>query len=232
MCPPNGRVSGQNGFFVKPLPLTSVPAAPVERADAARNRERILCAAARLFAERGAEHVSMDDVAELAGVGKGTLYRRFGDKAGLALSLLDEDDRRLQEAMIRGESPLGPGGGGIPARERLHAFGEAYLELLDRHSGLLAVAAEGGGLKSSPPWQLYRTHLVVLLSEATPDGDAELGAELLLDALNPASYRFRREQGFDEARLARGWRMLVDGWLSASTGTLPAPARRAVASAE
>lgn len=229
MCPHDGRASGQNGSIMDPLPLTAAPAAPVERADAARNRERILCAAARLFAERGADNVSMDDVAELAGVGKGTLYRRFGDKAGLALSLLDEDDRRLQEAMIRGAAPLGPG---APARERLHAFGEAYLELLERHSGLLAVAAEGGGLKSSPPWQLYRTHLVVLLSDATPDGDAELGAELLLDALNPGSYRFRRAQGFEPARLARGWRMLVDGWIAASTGVVPAPVRPAVAPAE
>lgn len=229
MCPHDGRASGQNGSIMDPLPLTAAPAAPVERADAARNRERILCAAARLFTERGAEHVSMDDVAEEAGVGKGTLYRRFGDKAGLALALLDEDDRRLQEAMIRGEAPLGPG---APARERLHAFGEAYLELLDRHSGLLAVAAEGGGLKGSPPWQLYRTHLVVLLSDATPDGDAELGAELLLDALNPASYRFRRAQGFEQARLARGWRMLVDGWIAASTGEIPAPALRTVTPAE
>src|SRR5260370_20081 len=52
-----------------------------ERADAARNRERILCSAARLFSERGADCVSMDDVAEAAGVGKGTVFRRFGSLA-------------------------------------------------------------------------------------------------------------------------------------------------------
>jgi AcrR family transcriptional regulator len=198
---------------VDPLPLTADPAAPVERADAARNRRRILCAAAELFEERGVDCVSMDDVAERAGVGKGTLYRRFGDKAGLALALLDEDDRRLQEGMIRGEAPLGPG---AAPRERLHAFGEAYLDLLERHSGLLAVAADHGGLRDSPPWQLYRTHVTLLLSEAAPDADADLGAQLLLDTLHPAAYRFRRDQGIGPDRLVAGWRRLVDGWLAAA----------------
>ncbi|MBJ7332526.1 MAG: TetR/AcrR family transcriptional regulator [Solirubrobacteraceae bacterium] len=214
---------------MEPLPLIAAPAAPVERADAARNRERILCSAARLFSERGAEHVSMDDVAEDAGVGKGTLYRRFGDKAGLAMALLDEDDRRFQDALIRGEAPLGPG---APSRERLHAFGEAYLDLLDRHSGLLAIAQEGNGLRTSAPWALYRTHLVVLLSEAAPDADAELGAELLLDSLSPVSYRVRIAQGFTPQRLKGGWRMLVDGWLAVSRGEAEGAPASARATAE
>ena len=58
---------------------------PPERADAARNRGKVLAAAERLFAERGPSRVSMDAVAAEAGVGKGTLFRRFGDRAGLAL---------------------------------------------------------------------------------------------------------------------------------------------------
>src|SRR6476646_653324 len=85
-----------------------------ERADAARNRERILCAARRLFDERGAGCVSMDDVAEAAGVGKGTLFRRCGSRASLAAAVLSERERSFQEAIIRGEPPLGPG---APARE-------------------------------------------------------------------------------------------------------------------
>lgn len=196
------------------LPLTGDSADPAqtERADAARNRERILCAAAELFDERDVQDVSMDDVAERAGVGKGTLYRRFGDKAGLALAVLDEDDRRLQEHLIRGEPPLGPG---VAPRERLHAFGTAYLGLLQRHVDLLVIAATDGSLRPSPPWELYRTHLVMLLSEAAPDTDAELGAELLLDTLHPLGYRFRRRQGFDQQRLERGWCLAVDGWLAA-----------------
>ena len=66
--------------------------APPVRADAERNREKVLCAAARLFAEHGVENVSMDAIAAAAGVGKGTLFRRFGDRAGLMQAVLSERD--------------------------------------------------------------------------------------------------------------------------------------------
>ena len=78
------------------LPLSS--AVPAERGDAARNRALLLDAARRLIAERGADAVSMDDVAAAAGVGKGTLFRRFGSRAGLMLVLLDEDEQVEQAA--------------------------------------------------------------------------------------------------------------------------------------
>lgn len=96
-----------------------------ERADAARNRARLLEAAARLVAERGAEHVTMHEVAETAGVGKGTLFRRFGDRDGLLLALLGEAEAEFQEAYTEGLPPLGPG---APARDRLVAFGCALIE--------------------------------------------------------------------------------------------------------
>jgi len=61
-----------------------------ERADAARNRARILVTAERLFSERAPECVSIDDVADAAGVGKGTVFRRFGSRAALVLAVLGE----------------------------------------------------------------------------------------------------------------------------------------------
>jgi AcrR family transcriptional regulator len=109
------------------LPQFDSGQTPHERADAARNRRRILAAAAELVDERGIGRVSMDDVARAACVGTGTLYRRFGDRAGLALALLDEHTREFQDALIAGPPPLGPG---APAAERLRAFGEGYLDLL------------------------------------------------------------------------------------------------------
>src|SRR6266540_1688079 len=105
------------------LPVTE---APVERADAARNRAKILQAAERLFAKRGVENVSMDDIAKAAGVGKGTLFRRFDDRATLVRTLLGEGDAAYQESRIRGPAPLGPD---APPRERLLAFGEDMLDL-------------------------------------------------------------------------------------------------------
>ncbi|HEV2723285.1 MAG TPA: helix-turn-helix domain-containing protein, partial [Thermoleophilaceae bacterium] len=120
------------------LPLLG--GAPPERADAARNRAKILAASRRLFAERGVEHVSMDEVAQAAGVGKGTLFRRFGDRAGLARALLDDSERALQDALLRGPPPLGPG---APAGDRLRAFFSALLDLLEEHRELL-LASESG----------------------------------------------------------------------------------------
>jgi AcrR family transcriptional regulator len=59
------------------------------RADAERNRRRILAAAGELFAEEGL-HVTLDAVAERAGVGVGTVYRRFPDKEALIDALFED----------------------------------------------------------------------------------------------------------------------------------------------
>jgi AcrR family transcriptional regulator len=81
------------------------PSTPLERGDAARNRLLLLDAARRLIAERGADAVSMDDIAAAAGVGKGTVFRRFGSRPGLMMVLLDEDERASQEAFLFGPPP-------------------------------------------------------------------------------------------------------------------------------
>jgi AcrR family transcriptional regulator len=70
------------------------------RKDAARNLERILAAAREVFAERGLE-VTLDDIAHHAGVGVGTVYRRFADKEQLIDALFDE---RLDSIAARAES--------------------------------------------------------------------------------------------------------------------------------
>jgi len=72
------------------------------RADARRNRERILEAARRLIARDGVRSVSLEQVATEAGVGRATLFRRFPDRASLLRALLDEHEGRLQDALLRG----------------------------------------------------------------------------------------------------------------------------------
>ena len=124
-----------------------------ERVDAARNREAILGAARRLFAERGPASITMDRLAGAAGVGKGTLFRRFGDRAGLFHALLDETERRLQEGFIRGPAPLGPG---APARERLIAFGHALLELTAERGELLLAATPAARARATPARSIAR----------------------------------------------------------------------------
>jgi AcrR family transcriptional regulator len=168
--------------------------APRERADAARNRRRVLDAARRLIAERGSANVSIDQVAEVAGVGKGTVFRRFGDRSGLFLALLDEQERELQDAFVRGPPPLGPGS---PPDRRLIAFMEAYLAMLDRNLELLVMAEAGrpGTRYLSGAYSAWHQHLTLLLAAARPDSDAPALAHLLLAMLAGDLHRFLRSDG-------------------------------------
>ena len=188
------------------LPIAVTDPAARERADAARNRARILAAASELVRERGIEHVSMDDVARAAEVGTGTVYRRFGDRAGLALALLDEDTRAFQDRLIAGPPPLGPG---APAAERIVAFGAGYFDLLDRHGDLIAAASPNGS-EGAGPFRFYLTHLVVLLRECAPHVDPEYTAHALLASLAPWHHvHLRRTMGWSLERLNDGWQALV-----------------------
>ena len=108
------------------------------RADAERNRQRILAAAAELFTERGLEP-SLDDVARHAGVGVGTVYRRFPDKASLADALFNERIDAL--VALAEEAQAEP-----DAWAALVSFLERSAEILASNRGLrqiLMFAAEG-----------------------------------------------------------------------------------------
>jgi AcrR family transcriptional regulator len=194
-----------------PLPVVQeslpiVEEAPRERADAARNRVKVLAAAEELFARHGPDCVSMEAIAAAAGVGKGTLFRRFGDRAGLARALLDERERRLQEAMIRGAPPLGPG---APPHERLVAFGRAILEFPDDHRAILVTADSGGARYRHPAYAAWHTHVALLLREGAPDLDADLMADFLLAALRAELVSHLRAAGTEPERIADAWETLV-----------------------
>lgn len=168
-----------------------------ERADAARNRARVLAAAERLFRERGGG-VTMEQLAAAAGVGKATLYRRYPDVASVAHALLDDHERLLQEQLLHGPPPLGPG---APPAARLAAFYGAIVELLERH-GHLALAAETGarryGVGAYRAWQL---HVEGLLGEAgLPDRPAL--AHALLAPLAPDVFAHQRAAGCSAAQIA------------------------------
>jgi AcrR family transcriptional regulator len=189
--------------------LPTIDAEPCERADAARNRRRILAAAARLIEERGIENVSMDAIATDAGVGKGTLFRRFGDRSGLVMALLDERTRAFQEALIRGEPPLGPG---APAADRVVAFGRGMLGLLEQHGEMLMAAELGARWVRGEAgvYALYRTHLAMLVREADPSLDDEYLAEALLTPLTPETFLYlRRGRELSLERIEAGYGQLV-----------------------
>lgn len=178
------------------------------RADAARNRSRLLDAAGRLMAECGAANLTMEAVAAAAGVGKGTVFRRFGDRAGLFLALVDHRERQLQAAFLSGPAPLGPG---APARARLSAFGPAVI----RHEScqqalILAARTDPTRQHLVPAHRLRLAHVAMLLREGGATGDVELQAHSLLASIDTSLVRHLvDERGMPLARLEAAWTELV-----------------------
>lgn len=131
---------------------------------------------------------SMDQIAAAAGVGKGTLFRRFGDKAGLAVALLDTRERDLQQAILSGPPALGPG---AETAARLAAFLTAYQDFLDAHLDLVRISetASPGARYRIGAYRFWHRHVAVLLEAARPDLDADYLAHALLATDTHAALR-------------------------------------------
>ncbi|WP_223188827.1 MULTISPECIES: TetR/AcrR family transcriptional regulator [unclassified Streptomyces] len=190
------------------LQLGSAGDEPCLRADAARNRARLLEAAARLVAEHGAAGVTMEAVAAAASVGKGTVFRRFGDRTGLLTALLDHSEKNFQAAFIGGPPPLGPG---APPLERLRAFGCAMLRRSADELELQLAADPGAEHRfSHTPRRFLRGHVLLLLRQIVPDADCELLALTLMAYLDPAMIHYRTKVcGMPQERVEAGWLDLV-----------------------
>ena len=178
-----------------------------ERSDAARNREALLVAAQRLVDQCGVESVTMDAVAEGAGVGKGTVFRRFGSRAGLMAALLDQFEADWQADVIGGPPPLGPG---APPRDRLFAFGRSRLEQNLRGSALIRAAASAPA-RNYAVYSFAATHLRYLLDQLEVAGDIAL---LATDLLAPLEVFILEQQidieGMDVERISAGWEDLAE----------------------
>ena len=192
-----------------------------ERADAVANRHLILATAQQLFTEHGIANVCMTTIAEAAGVGKGTLYRRFANKGELCLALMDDDMRAFQNEILQMLKETYH----QPALSRLDLFLKKLVYFMDFHAPLLREVQRHGGLQSvsdtpqisSPhmwlPW--LRTTVGVLLRQAEQNGETrDLDIPYLVDAiLAPLSanlFMYQREiLGLDLERISRGIRRLV-----------------------
>ncbi|WP_205696818.1 TetR/AcrR family transcriptional regulator [Conexibacter sp. SYSU D00693] len=182
------------------------------RADAARNRQAVLAAARTLVAKRGLE-VGVDEIAQAAGVGKGTLYRRFPTKDALLEALLEDRAAVLHERLAKAvatapgdpASRLDAAAHAVAAtvaedrgfydaiRERLSALPAAatvHQRLVDACAPLLAAAQEAGTVRDD----VDAEDLVVLLVNASRVPAArrrttprlwERHLVLALDALRP-----------------------------------------------
>lgn len=182
------------------LPLVGTPT-PVRR-DAARNREALLVAGRRLVDDFGADAVTMDAVAAAAGVGKGTVFRRFDSREGLMAALLDHSETEWQSQVMSGPPPLGPG---APPWDRLMAFGRSRLETTLKHADLIRAAGRAGS-RSFAAYSFVAMHVRYLLSEIGVTGDLPLLATALLAPLEmPILDQQLRIDGFPVDRVHDGW---------------------------
>jgi AcrR family transcriptional regulator len=182
-----------------PLPVTD---SPPERGDAARNRLLLVEAARRLIAERGAGAVSTDDIASAAGVGKGTLFRRFGSRAGLMVVLLDEDEKAQQQAFMFGPPPLGPG---APPLDRLVAYGRARISFVHDHHALLSDAGRDPQTRFTGPTALHHAHVRLLLQTAGSTGDLDAQTTALTALLDADYVEHRLSEGATLDDLGDAW---------------------------
>ena len=181
------------------------------RADAERNRARILEAAAKLFAERGIG-VTMDDVAERAGVGVGTVYRRFPEKSDLIDAIFEERIEKIVSFTEEGLAMADPWDGlahFIESASAMHAADRGLRQLIftsghghgfvDRGLGrvrpavaeLVSRAKASGQLREDievfdvPLVQIAMAGLNDYVGEAAPDAWRRVLA-ILLDGMRPA----------------------------------------------
>ena len=191
-----------------------------ERADAAANRQLILTTAETLFAERGVENVTMADIAQAAGVGKGTLYRRFASKPELCLALMHEQMVAFQNKVLARFRELSAGD--VPTLQRLNFFLDVLVYFTDNHLPLLCEVQRAGLLSTARDsempqiWQ-YMTikgllHSAVQAGELSPDVDIEYTADALLAPLRVTLFRFQREgRGFSLERISAGIQTMAKG---------------------
>lgn len=206
--------SAQRRTARPPGDLVLVGQPPAERADAARNRRKVLDAAARLADEHGVANLQMDDVARAAGVGVGTIYRRFGDRAGLVIALIDQDEQGFQQSFLYGPPPLGPG---APARVRIEAFLRAMVERIGERGEFMLVAESAGPhARYGRAYALHHTHLTALLAEAAPRADTPWLADALLAPLAAALVTYQLNvRRMSPERITDGLVALLDAAVAA-----------------
>lgn len=140
-----------------------------ERRDAIENRERVLAAARQLFASQGVEATSMNEIAHVAQVGVGTLYRRFAHKGELCFALLWDDIERFQQ-LITAQFEMSKGT--RSALEQMDFLFRELIKMTTTHIPLLAAMQEASSgprrheIYQSPFYVWLHRQIVELLQKA------------------------------------------------------------------
>lgn len=224
-----------HGCLELPPCMDEWPAPRAERRDAAEHRQRILDVARDLFDRCGVDAVSMHQIAQAAGVGQGTLYRRYAHKAELCLALLGDSLTRLQADMQTCLVAAAPTATALEQLDyvlaRIAAFDEESIDLL---GPIIEAACElrRSDIYRKPFHRRIRQAIMALLRHAMARGeiaplDADYTADAILAALAIDLYLFqRREQGYTPERIVQAVRRLyVEGLRAAATTSTATAAR-------
>ena len=185
-----------------------------ERADAARNRRLLLGTAREIIAGQGGGKLTMDGLAERAGLGKGTVFRRFGTRAGIFQALLEDDEQDFQKQVLAGPPPLGPGA--LPL-DRMTAYGRARVDFLIGHREIARAALDGREREpAGSQTPLSRQHIRFLLGKMSLGAaDLDVLATQLTAALDGPLLLYLSSAILTQAgpqvseRLGRGWEDLI-----------------------
>jgi len=195
-------------------PVLPLAAPRGERADAVRNRLHLLATAREMLAEQGADKLTMDGLAERAGLGKGTVFRRFGTRAGIFQALLDDDERAFQEQVLSGPPPLGPGAAPV---DRLIAYGQARVGFLIDRREIARAALDGSQpVPAGSQTPISQLHIRMLLGQMNLGAaDLHVLAVQLTAALDGPLLIYLSASELTEAapqtgeRITYGWQDLV-----------------------
>jgi AcrR family transcriptional regulator len=186
-----------------------LPATRNTRADAVKNRILLLETARKLFTEHGIANVTMTDVQEAAGVGKGTLYRHFKNKAELCEALLDIDQRALQERTLHRFRQ-----GGDPAVDLKWFVGQVVAYTYQHRDLLFHGVGPGDSLKHPAHWWIMQTlrGLVLRVTGIAKTVNAEVFGDMLYAFLDVHSLLFMMNtRGYSPERIEACMIALLDG---------------------
>jgi TetR/AcrR family transcriptional repressor of mexAB-oprM operon len=180
-----------------------------ERKDALEHRRIILQKAQTLFTEYGVDSVTMHQIAKSAGIGQGTLYRRYAHKGEICQDLMKENSERLCDGIMSYMEDNKQ----LPIKERLTMALQICLDFIDDHSHWLisiqAPTCEGrlSLIYQSPLYKSLHAAFFELLSERSSSAieaskDATFLADTMLASMNPQLYLFMRsERGYTKEEI-------------------------------
>jgi AcrR family transcriptional regulator len=190
-------------------------AGSVLRRDAAEHRRRVLHAARNLFAEQGVEATSMVEIARAAGVGQGTLYRRFAHKGELCIALMDDNWRAFRAEVESRFSDAGE-----PALAQIAFLLDRLIRFNEGNGPLLAAvqSAAWSGRKpesdESPVYGWLREQTTAILERGVARGeiapiDIECCVDYVLAPLAIDLYTYQRGRGMTPERIGAAVRQLL-----------------------